>query len=87
MRWFKPLIDIDRIAPGEGTSARFPRLADLVQTGISGITASRGWSYLLPLALSPFGFMISAFLCKSAWRNFCPTWLSNIEATLKSDVV
>lgn len=50
-------------------SVGFARLADLAQTGFSGITASGEWSYLVPLALSPFGFMISAFLAARLFPN------------------
>lgn len=50
-------------------SVGFARLADLAQTVFSGITASGEWSYLVPLALSPFGFMISAFLAARLFPN------------------
>ncbi len=50
-------------------SVGFARLADLAQKAFAGLTASGEWSFLLPLIVSPLGFMLSAFLAIRLFPN------------------
>lgn len=50
-------------------SVGFARLADLAQRAFAGLTASGEWSFLLPLIVSPLGFMLSAFLAIRLFPN------------------
>ncbi|EJB03722.1 chloride channel protein EriC [Rhizobium leguminosarum bv. trifolii WSM597] len=50
-------------------SVGFARLADLAQRAFAGITASGEWSFLLPLVITPLGFMLSAYLAATFFPN------------------
>lgn len=50
-------------------SVGFARLADLAQRGFAGVTASGQWSFLLPLVITPLGFMLSAYLAATFFPN------------------
>lgn len=50
-------------------SVGFARLADLAQKAFAGLTATGEWSFLLPLVISPLGFMLSAFLAIKLFPN------------------
>lgn len=50
-------------------SVGFARLADLAQKAFGSLTSSGEWSFLLPLILSPLGFMLSAFLAARLFPN------------------
>ncbi|MBW9054954.1 chloride channel protein [Rhizobium mesosinicum] len=50
-------------------SVGFARLADLAQKAFAGLTASSEWSFLLPLIVSPLGFMASAWLAATLFPN------------------
>ncbi|NEJ71780.1 chloride channel protein [Rhizobium phaseoli] len=50
-------------------SVGFARLADLAQRAFAGVTASGEWSFLLPLAITPLGFMLSAYLAATFFPN------------------
>ncbi|TCS05391.1 chloride channel protein [Rhizobium sp. BK418] len=50
-------------------SVGFARLADLAQKAFAGLTSSSEWSFLLPLILSPLGFMLSAWLAAKLFPN------------------
>ncbi|WP_416066683.1 chloride channel protein [Rhizobium sp. ZK1] len=50
-------------------SVGFARLADLAQRAFGSLTSSGEWSFLLPLILSPLGFMLSAFLAARLFPN------------------
>lgn len=50
-------------------SVGFARLADLAQKAFGSLTASGEWSFLLPLIISPLGFMLSAFLAARLFPN------------------
>ncbi|MBB3520850.1 H+/Cl- antiporter ClcA [Rhizobium sp. BK456] len=50
-------------------SVGFARLADLAQRAFAGITASGEWGFLLPLVVTPLGFMLSAYLAARYFPN------------------
>ncbi|MBX4908322.1 MULTISPECIES: chloride channel protein [Rhizobium] len=50
-------------------SVGFARLADLAQRGFAGVIASGQWSFLLPLLITPLGFMLSAYLAATFFPN------------------
>ncbi|NLS02681.1 chloride channel protein [Rhizobium sp. P32RR-XVIII] len=50
-------------------SVGFAELADLAQNAFTGIISAGKWTYLLPLVLSPFGFMLSAYLAATLFPN------------------
>ncbi|TBY13073.1 chloride channel protein [Rhizobium laguerreae] len=50
-------------------SVGFAKLADLAQKGFGSLTSSGEWAFLLPLALSPLGFMLSAYLAATLFPN------------------
>ncbi len=50
-------------------SVGFARLADLAQKAFAGLTTTGEWSFLLPLIVSPLGFMLSAFLAIRLFPN------------------
>lgn len=50
-------------------SVGFARLADLAQRGFAGVTASGQWGFLLPLIITPLGFMLSAYLAATFFPN------------------
>jgi len=50
-------------------SVGFARLADLAQHAFAGVTASEQWSFLLPLIITPLGFMLSAYLAATFFPN------------------
>lgn len=50
-------------------SVGFARLADLAQRGFAGVTASGQWGFLLPLLITPLGFMLSAYLAATFFPN------------------
>ncbi|MBY3495334.1 chloride channel protein [Rhizobium laguerreae] len=50
-------------------SVGFAKLADLAQRGFESLTSSGEWAFLLPLALSPLGFMLSAYLAATLFPN------------------
>ena len=50
-------------------SVGFAKLADLAQRAFSGLTTSGEWGLLLPLALTPLGFMLSAYLAATLFPN------------------
>ncbi|WP_037094729.1 chloride channel protein [Rhizobium leguminosarum] len=50
-------------------SVGFARLADLAQHAFAGVTASGEWSFLLPLVITPLGFMLSAYLAATFFPN------------------
>jgi len=50
-------------------SVGFAKLADLAQKAFSGITTSGDGMFLLPLAITPAGFVISAYLAAPLFPN------------------
>ncbi|TAY05919.1 chloride channel protein (plasmid) [Rhizobium leguminosarum] len=50
-------------------SVGFAKLADLAQKGFGSLTSSGEWAFLLPLALTPAGFMLSAYLAATLFPN------------------
>ncbi|MBX5185167.1 chloride channel protein [Rhizobium sp. NZLR5] len=50
-------------------SVGFARLADLAQRAFAGVTTSGEWSFLLPLVITPLGFMLSATLAATFFPN------------------
>ncbi|WP_425352438.1 chloride channel protein [Rhizobium chutanense] len=50
-------------------SVGFARLADLAQRGFAGVTTSGQWSFLLPLVITPLGFMLSAYFAATFFPN------------------
>ncbi|GAA3063113.1 chloride channel protein [Rhizobium viscosum] len=50
-------------------SVGFAKLADLAQKAFSATTASGEWSFLLPLVITPLGFMLSAYLAITLFPN------------------
>ncbi|MBY4591641.1 MULTISPECIES: chloride channel protein [Rhizobium] len=50
-------------------SVGFARLADLAQRAFADITASGEWGFLLPLVVTPLGFMLSAYLAARYFPN------------------
>ncbi|WP_085738865.1 chloride channel protein [Rhizobium sp. CIAT894] len=50
-------------------SVGFARLADLAQRAFAGLTASGEWGFLLPLVITPLGFMLSAYLAARFFPN------------------
>ncbi|NTJ63094.1 chloride channel protein [Agrobacterium rhizogenes] len=50
-------------------SVGFAKLADLAQRAFAGLTSSGEWGWLLPLALTPLGFMLSAYLAATLFPN------------------
>ena len=50
-------------------SVGFARLADLAQHAFAHMTTATGWGYLLPLGLTPVGFMLSAYLAMRYFPN------------------
>jgi H+/Cl- antiporter ClcA len=47
----------------------FAKLADLAQSVFDHITKASGWSFLLPLVLTPVGFTLSAYLAIAYFPN------------------
>lgn len=50
-------------------SVAFAKLADLAQRAFAGVTASGEWTYLLPLVITPLGFVLSAYLASTLFPN------------------
>ncbi|MBB2754683.1 UNVERIFIED_ORG: H+/Cl- antiporter ClcA [Rhizobium aethiopicum] len=50
-------------------SVGFARLADLAQRAFAGLTTSGEWGFLLPLVITPLGFMLSAYLAARFFPN------------------
>nr|WP_200985204.1 chloride channel protein [Rhizobium rhizogenes]QCL10020.1 voltage gated chloride channel family protein [Rhizobium rhizogenes] len=50
-------------------SVGFAKLADLAQRAFVGVTSSGEWGWLLPLVLTPLGFMLSAYLAATLFPN------------------
>ncbi|MBX5172740.1 chloride channel protein [Rhizobium sp. NZLR1b] len=50
-------------------SVGFARLADLAQRAFAGVTTSGEWSFLLPLVITPLGFILSATLAATFFPN------------------
>ncbi|MET3853797.1 chloride channel protein [Rhizobium sp. OAE497] len=50
-------------------SVGFAKLADLAQKAFTGLTSSGEWAFLLPLVLTPFVFMLSAYLAATLFPN------------------
>ncbi|WP_085742004.1 MULTISPECIES: chloride channel protein [Rhizobium] len=50
-------------------SVGFARLADLAQRAFAGLTTSGEWGLLLPLVITPLGFMLSAYLAARFFPN------------------
>ncbi|MBB2822852.1 UNVERIFIED_ORG: H+/Cl- antiporter ClcA [Rhizobium esperanzae] len=50
-------------------SVGFARLADLAQRAFPGLTTSGEWGFLLPLVITPLGFMLSAYLAARFFPN------------------
>ncbi len=50
-------------------SVGFAKLADLAQRAFAGLMSSGQWGWLLPLALTPLGFMLSAYLAATLFPN------------------
>ncbi|MBB2795899.1 UNVERIFIED_ORG: H+/Cl- antiporter ClcA [Rhizobium pisi] len=50
-------------------SVGFARLADLAQRAFAGLTTSGAWGFLLPLVITPLGFMLSAYLAARFFPN------------------
>ncbi|MGO4568122.1 chloride channel protein [Rhizobium sp. 2YAF20] len=51
------------------TSVAFAKVADLAQQSFAVITTSSSWTYLLPLVLTPLGFVLSAWLAITVFPN------------------
>ncbi|MGO6949571.1 chloride channel protein [Rhizobium johnstonii] len=51
------------------TSVAFAWIADMAQRAFAGITTSGSWTYLLPLVLTPLGFILSAWLAITLFPN------------------
>ncbi|EJZ18658.1 chloride channel protein (plasmid) [Rhizobium sp. Pop5] len=51
------------------TSVGFARLADMAQALFASLTTSTGWSFLLPLLVTPIGFVLSAWLAITLFPN------------------
>jgi H+/Cl- antiporter ClcA len=50
-------------------SVAFAKAGDLAQLSFTGITTSGRWTYLLPLVLTPIGFILSAWLAITVFPN------------------
>lgn len=50
-------------------SVAFAKFADLAQHIFAGVTASGEWTYLLPLVVTPLGFVLSAYLASTLFPN------------------
>jgi H+/Cl- antiporter ClcA len=50
-------------------SVGFAKLADLAQHAFMGVTSSGEWTWLLPLVLTPLGFVLSAWLAATLFPN------------------
>jgi H+/Cl- antiporter ClcA len=50
-------------------SVGFAKLADLAQNAFGSLTSSGEWSFLLPLLLTPAGFVLSAYLAATLFPN------------------
>ncbi|UEQ85949.1 chloride channel protein [Rhizobium sp. AB2/73] len=50
-------------------SVGFAKLADLAQRAFAGLMSSGQWGWLLPLALTPLGFMLSAYLAATLFPS------------------
>ncbi|MDE1991243.1 MAG: chloride channel protein [Rhizobiaceae bacterium] len=50
-------------------SVGFAKLADMAQRVFAGVTSSGEWAWLLPLLLTPLGFVLSAWLATSLFPN------------------
>ncbi|MBB5564095.1 H+/Cl- antiporter ClcA [Rhizobium lentis] len=50
-------------------SVGFAGLADLAQRAFAGLTTSGEWGFLLPLVITPLGFMLSAYLAARFFPN------------------
>ncbi|KAA0699799.1 chloride channel protein [Neorhizobium sp. P12A] len=50
-------------------SVGFAKLADMAQKAFSGVTTSGEWGFLLPVIITPLGFMLSAWLAMTVFPN------------------
>jgi H+/Cl- antiporter ClcA len=50
-------------------SVGFAKLADLAQKAFGSVTSSGQWAFLLPLILTPAGFILSAYLAATLFPN------------------
>ncbi|MEZ2132578.1 MULTISPECIES: chloride channel protein [unclassified Sinorhizobium] len=50
-------------------SVAFAKLADLAQRAFAGVTTAGEWTYLLPLVVTPLGFVLSAYLASTLFPN------------------
>jgi H+/Cl- antiporter ClcA len=50
-------------------SGGFAELADLAQKTFASVTTSGRWSFLLPLLITPIGFVVSAYLAAKLFPN------------------
>ncbi len=50
-------------------SVGFAKLADLAQNAFGSLTSSGEWTFLLPLVLTPAGFILSAYLAATLFPN------------------
>lgn len=50
-------------------SVGFVKLADLAQKGFGSVASSAEWPLLLPLPLTPLGFMLSVYLAGTLLPN------------------
>ncbi|EPE99566.1 chloride channel protein [Rhizobium grahamii] len=50
-------------------SVGFARLADMAQKAFASITTSSEWSFLLPLLITPIGFVLSAYIAATLFPN------------------
>ncbi len=50
-------------------SVGFAKLADLAQKAFGSLTSSGEWTFLLPLVLTPAGFILSAYLAATLFPN------------------
>ena len=50
-------------------SVGFAKAADLAQRAFTGVTQSGEWMWLLPLVLTPLGFVLSAYLAATLFPN------------------
>ena len=50
-------------------SVGFAKLADLAQNAFGSLTSSSQWTFLMPLLLTPAGFILSAYLAATLIPN------------------
>lgn len=50
-------------------SVAFAKLADLAQRAFASVLTTGEWTYLLPLIITPLGFMLSAYLASTLFPN------------------